>query len=244
MTPFMTDAPRAPRRGRNVFYLAMTLAITTTVVFGFALNATRGRFTFADLPPMVHLHAALCMLWIVLLVAQSGLVVAGSVGRHRVLGWAGAILAVALLVTGLAVTVGCLQRGAVPPFIPPSLFLVTDVLGVLAFFGLAAGAVLLRRRTEWHRRLMISGTIILMAPAVARILPMPVLGPLGGWLVTGVLLAFILAGALHDRLVQGRVHPAWLGAAATFLILQGLASPIAFSGPVLKLTASLLGVVG
>lgn len=244
MTTLTTDLPRGVRRTRPLFYLMMALAIMGTVVFGFTLNATRGRFDFASLPVMVHLHAALCMLWIVLFVVQSGLVVAGWTARHRMLGWAGSLLAVALVVTGVAVTVGCLQRGAVPPFFPPSLFLVVDVLGVLTFFSLTAAAVILRRWSDWHRRLMVSGTIVLMAPAVARILPMPLLGPLGGWMVTGVLAAFILAGVGHDLLALRRIHPAWLVGLLTIVLVQVLTPLIAFSAPVIALTANLLGVRG
>lgn len=240
----LNSRPGATTRGARLFYLIMALAITATVVFGFTLNASRARFAFADLPPLVHLHAGLCMLWIALFVAQSGLIVAGSVGRHRILGWAGAVLAIALVVTGVAVTVACLQRGAVPPFFPPSLFLVMDVLGVLAFFVLTASAVALRRRSGWHRRLMVCGTVVLMAPAVARILPMPALGPLGGWLVTGVLIAFVLAGVGHDLLTRRRAHAAWFVGLLTILFVQVMTPLIAFSGPVIKLTANLLGVRG
>lgn len=244
MTTLINKRPRAEPQRRSAFYLAMSLVITATVVFGFTLNATRGHLDIGGLPPLVHVHAALCMLWIVLFVAQSGLIVAGSVGRHRVLGWAGAVLALAVVVTGVAVTVGCVQRGAVPPFIPPSLFLVMDVLGVLAFFGLTAAAVAQRHRTDWHRRLMVSGTIILMAPAIARILPMPVLGPLGGWLVTGVLVAFVGAGVAHDLVTRRGVHPGWLVGALSIVLIQVLTPPIAFSAPVMMLTADLLGVRG
>ena len=231
-------------RGGRFFYLAMAMAITATVVFGFTLNASRGRFAFADLPPLVHLHAGLCMSWIALFVAQSGLVVAGSVGRHRILGWAGAALATALVVSGVAVTIGCLQRGAVPPFIPPSLFLVMDVLGVVAFFGLTAAAVALRRHSDWHRRLMVCGTVILMAPAVGRILPMPVLGPLAGWAITAVLIAFVLAGVGHDLITRRAVHPAWLVGSLTILLIQLMTPLLGFSPPVTALTANLLGVRG
>lgn len=235
------DSHRTERRRRELFYLGMALAITGTVVCGFTLNAARGHFDVAALPPLIHLHAGLCMVWIGLFVAQSGLVVAGSVARHRAMGWVGAALAVALVGTGVAVTVGCLRRGAVPPFFPPSLFLVVDVLGVLAFFGLTVGAIALRRRSDWHRRLMISGTIILMSPAVARILPMPLLGPLGGGMVTGVLLVFALGGAAHDFLTRRRIHPGWFVGALTIVVLQLLATPIAFSEPVMALTARLSG---
>ena len=238
------ERPRGVTRGRSVFYLTLALAITATTVFGFTLNASRSRFAFADLVPLVHLHAGLCMLWIALLVAQSGLVVAGSVARHRVLGWAATVLAPALVISGVAVTVGCLQRGAMPPFIPPSLFLVMDVLGVLTFFGLTAAAVGLRRRPDWHRRLMVCGTVILMSPAVARILPMPEMGPLGGWLVTAVLIAFVLVGAGHDVLTRRTVHPDWWVGALSIVLIQVLTAPIAFNLPVMMLTANLLGVAG
>lgn len=240
MTTATLAGPWRTARGSRRFFLIMALVIAATVVFGFTLNASRYRFDVSSLPPLVHLHAGIFVAWIVFFVMQSGLVVSGSVSLHRKLGWAGAGLAVAMVVTGIAVTIGCIRRGAVPPFFPPNLFLMVDVLGVLSFFGMTAAAVALRRSPEWHRRLMLCGTIMVMSPAWGRILPMPLLGPCAGWAVFGAMMIYVMAGVLYDLITTRRVHPAYLWGGGAICLTQVLIGPLAFSPPVLAFTASLL----
>ena len=233
--------PKGGGGGNQRFYLMMALAIAGTVVFGFTLNASRYHFDVVGLPPLVHVHALFSMLWIVFFVAQSGLIVVGSTRLHRKLGWGGAAIATMVVATGVAVTVGCIRRGAVPPFFPPNVFLVVDTLGVTSFFGLTACAIALRRRTEWHRRLMLCGTVLLMSPALARIIPMPLLGTCAGWAVSAAMLVYIGVAIVRDRITIGRVHPAYWWGAGTIILTQLLTDPIAFSPPVIALTAGLTG---
>jgi hypothetical protein len=233
--------PKAGGGGNQRFYLGMALAIAGTVVFGFTLNASRYHFDVAGLPPLVHVHALFSMLWIVLFVVQSGLVVVGSTRLHRKLGWGGAVIATMVVATGVAVTIGCIRRGAVPPFFPPNLFLVVDTLGVTSFFGLTACAIALRRHAEWHRRFMLCGTVLLMSPALARIIPMPLLGTWAGCAVSVAMLVYIGVAMVRDRITIGRVHPAYWWGAGTVILTQLLAGPIAFSRPVVAFTASLSG---
>jgi hypothetical protein len=240
MTTVEMTGPERTARGGRRFFLAMALVIAATVVFGFTLNAARYHFDVAGLPPLVHFHAGVFLAWIVFFVLQSGLVVSGSVSLHRTLGWFGAALAVLMVFTGIAVTVNCVQRGATPPFFPPNIFLMVDVLGVLAFFGLTAAAVALRKRPEWHRRLMLCGTIMVMSPAWGRILPMPLLGRWGGLAVFGMMMVYVLAGVLYDLATTRRVHPAYGWGGGAICLTQWLIGTMAFSPPVMAWTASLL----
>ena len=77
---------------------------------------------------------------------------------------------------GIVTTVAAIQQHRVPPFFPPGIFLVLDVLGVIGFGILTAWAIALRKQAAWHKRLMLCGTILVMSPALGRILPMPLLG--------------------------------------------------------------------
>lgn len=240
MSTATISGPWRTARGSRRFFLIMAVAIAATVVFGFTLNASRYHFDVSRLPPLVHVHAGVFVAWIVFFVLQSGLVVSGSVSLHRRLGWFGAALAVAMVVLGIMVTVGCVKRGAVPPFFPPNLFLMVDVLGVLCFFGLTAAAVILRRSPEWHRRLMLCGTIMVMSPAWGRILPMPMLGQWAGWAVFGAMMVYVLAGVVYDLVTMRRVHAAYVLGGGAILLTQILIGPIAFSAPVMTWTASLM----
>ena len=240
MTAATVSGPWTTTRGSRRFFLVMALVIAATVVFGFTLNASRYHFDVSSLPPLVHVHAGVFVAWIVFFVVQSGLVVSGSVSMHRRLGGFGAALAVLMVATGIAVTVGCVKRGAVPPFFPPNIFLMVDIMGVISFFGLTAVAVALRRSPEWHRRLMLCGTIMVMSPAWGRILPMPLLGAWAGWAVFAAMMVYVLAGVLYDLVTTRRVHPAYWWGGGSILLTQFLIGPAAFSPPIMAWTARLV----
>ena len=89
----------------------------------------------------------------------------------------------------------------------------------LVFFAaILTFAIAMRRDMEWHRRLMLVATVVLLEPAFGRVIPLSVaMSPWGGWL-EGVLQAGVLGIAmLHDKRVRGAVHPAlWWGIVVIF----------------------------
>ena len=74
-----------------------------------------------------------------------------------------------MIVLGFGVTVAMVRRGQVPFFFQPLHFLVFDPLSVLTFAGLTGSAILLRNKTEWHRRLHLCGMSMLMGPGFGRL---------------------------------------------------------------------------
>jgi hypothetical protein len=102
-------------------------------------------------------------------------------------------------------------------------------VAVSTFGGLTAAAVLMRRRTEWHRRLHFCGMTILIAPAFGRLLPMPLLQPWAWEAAFAVALLFPLTGAWLDVRRSGRVHPAWGWGIATILASFVLTQAITYS---------------
>ena len=75
----------------------------------------------------------------------------------------------------------------------------------------------LRQRTDWHRRLMLSATICVIAPALGRVLVLA--GAMSPWNNTLALLAYLAIAMAADWRIRGRVHPAYLCAAAAFLAM-------------------------
>jgi len=138
---------------------------------------------------------------------------------------------VAMTASGFLVTAAMARNGTVPFFFQPLHFLIFDPLTILAFAGLTAAAILLRRRTEWHRRLHFCGMTMLLAPAFGRLLPLPLLQP-WAWEATFVVtLLFPLCGMWSDLRRRGRVHPAWgAGVAAilaSFVVIEAISySPV------------------
>ena len=198
----------------QTFWQKMMLGIALFILFGFAQFALRGFVRPMAAPLTVHLHGLIMLAWLGLAVAQATLIRREDAALHRRLGWIGVFLAAAVVVIGLFVGVQAVQTGRQPPFFSPPYFLALSGLGVLFFAGLVAAAVANRRRTEWHRRLMVGAMIMIMEPALGRILPMPFIMPWGEWLVLVVQLTVFAIVVRHDRKVLGHVHPATLTAMA------------------------------
>ncbi len=223
----------------RLFFLIMAIVIAVTVIFGFTVNAARMRWMFFSLPWHVHLHAGVFLSWIMLYVVQNWLIVRGSIARHRQLGMIGAGIAAVMVVLGIVTTVMAIEQHRVPPFFPPGVFLVLDVLGVIGFGVLTAWAIARRRQAAWHKRLMLCGTILVMSPALGRILPMPMLGAFAPLAVFASMAVFVIAGMIYDLRLRGRIHPAYYWGGGVLVVTNGLVGPLGFSPPVLRLVERL-----
>ena len=94
--------------------------------------------------------------------------------------------------------------------------------------AMAAATYFAPRRIEWHRRLIYVAAICLVGPAVSRWLPYvpgAVPYPLYDALPNLAADLFLVALAIHDRRVLGRVHPVTIGAAAV-LVPWNLIEPL------------------
>ncbi|MEG3083294.1 hypothetical protein U1707_06545 [Sphingomonas sp. PB2P12] len=217
----------------------MAIVIAATVILGFTVNAARMHWTFFALPAQVHLHAAVFLSWIMLYVVQNWLIVRGSINRHRQMGVLGACIGVTMVVLGIVTTVMAIEQHRVPPFFPPGIFLVLDVLGVIGFGILTAWAIILRKQAAWHKRLMLCGTILVMSPALGRLLPMPQLGKFAPLAVFASMAVFVIAGMIFDLRLRGKIHPAYYWGGGVLVLTNGLVGPLGFSPPVLRLVERL-----
>jgi uncharacterized membrane protein len=148
---------------------------------------------------------------------------------HRRLGWIAAVWMVPMVALGSIVTVAMVRLGHVPFFFRPLHFLVFDPIAVFTFAGLTTAAILLRRRTEWHRRLHFCGMTILLAPAFGRLLPLPFLQPWAWEAAYATAILFPFAGAWADIRRSGRVHPAWRWGIGTIIASFVLVEVITYS---------------
>ncbi len=223
------SGPVGPR-----FFLKLAIAMAVVIFVGFSLQWVMGRSTFA-VPVAVHVHALLFFGWTVLFVVQTAF--AGRADRklHRRLGWIGACWAGAVVIVGVYTTAMMVRRGGAPFFFTPAYFLFMNALFVTGFGGLVAAAIRLRRRTEWHRRLMICAMAILTGPAFGRILPLPLMIPWAAWGVFAAVLLFPAAGMLADLRRRGRVHAAWWWGTGTITAIQLAIGIVAASPPGLAL---------
>ncbi|MBS0225183.1 MAG: hypothetical protein JSS25_02405 [Proteobacteria bacterium] len=178
------------------------------LVGGFSLNIVTGRSTFAS-PPRFHVHAFIFMGWLAIFLTQVTLADNGSLALHRRLGWIAAVWVPLMLISGVYMTVADARSGRIPPVFEPAAFLIMDWLAVFGFAGMVTAAIMRRRQTQWHRRLMLCSMAMILGPGFGRLLPMPMLIPWTVLAANAPGLLFPLAGAIRDWRADGRVHPAW-----------------------------------
>jgi len=220
----------APRIAREEsFYQKMAIGLAVFILFAFVQFEARGMADIRQVPLVVHFHGAAMLLWLGLLVIQSTLAQRLDLAMHRRLGWTGLVLALAIPPLAIATCVTALRLHAVPPFFAPSFFMALVTTESLLFSGVVLAAIALRRRTDWHRRLMIGASLILLEPALGRLLPMPLLGPWGEWIALA--LQLVPAGLLvrHDLTTRGTLHQA-TSLAIGLLVLSHVLVPLVALG--------------
>ena len=218
----------APAVGDERFFLRAAIVMTITIVAGFSFQYLMGRSTFTA-PMRVQLHAWVFMGWVGIYLLQNIFAVTGRMHLHRRLGWIAAAWIIPMIVMGFVVTLHMVRAGHVPYFFRPLQFLIFDPVTVIAFAGLTVAAILLRRRTEWHRRLHFCAMSLLLGPAFGRLLPMPILQPWAWEASFAAGMLFPLAGAWADLRRSGHVHPAWAWGMGTMISAFVLIEAITYS---------------
>lgn len=213
----------ASRRATSDRWFFSATALTQVVLIVWGFSPTYFLRAGSDLPPLLpllHVHGALFTAWLVLLLTQTTLVAARRTPVHRRLGIAGMVLAAAMFVVGYLAAIDAAQRGSALPGMTPQAFLIIPILGIVAFAGLVAAAFGLRRRPDYHKRLMMLATTGgLMGAGIARIPAMASAGPLGFF---GVPDLFVVALALYDLAMLRRIHPATVAGGAFIVALQAV----------------------
>ena len=218
----------APVVGDERFFLRASIVMAITVISGFGFQYLMGRSTF-EAPLRVQLHAWVFMGWVGIYLLQNIFAATGRIQLHRRLGWIAAAWLIPMIVMGLVVTVTMVRLGHVPFFFRPLQFLIFDPVTVFTFAGLTIAAVMLRHRTEWHRRLHFCAMSMLLMPAVARLLPLPLLQPWAYETAFATAMIFPFVGAWADLRRSGHVHPAWEWGMATMLGAFVLIEAITYS---------------
>jgi uncharacterized membrane protein YozB (DUF420 family) len=207
----------------------MSLAMAAVIIAGFSKTVPDDFTAGSKFPLLLAIHGTVFTLWIVLFVAQPAIVARGSLKLHRRIGWIGAALAFAMVVMGVAATLFAIRFNAAPSFFPPPLFLVMNIIGIAVFGGLVTAGVMLRKKAEWHKRLMLCATISILGPGLGRLLPMESFGRAAPMVMFAAILVFGLAGPIYDMIIRRRVHPAYIWGVSTIVISMVVTGPIAFT---------------
>jgi hypothetical protein len=197
-----TARPRRFFLGMTGFMILMVFVGFWPLYFGPLLRGAAVR------PWVIHLHGAVFVGWMALLLTQVALAARGRVQAHRKLGSFGIaygfLVLLMGLVVGFAAPVMHVSAGDWPRDQAAGFLLIT--LGDMTLFGgFFVAAMLYRRRPEIHKRLILLATVALLFAAVGRmtfISSRPLAALL--WLSP------VFIGIAYDGLTRRKVHPAYV----------------------------------
>lgn len=211
-----TGAIHTTDHRRFYFYALVCAAIILFIGF----SRTYFLKTFFGTPtlyPLLHVHGFIMTSWFLLFGIQTWLVEARRTDLHRRLGVFGVILASMMLIFGAIVVTINAREGRVPDGAPIPVILSLSYINLLAFGLLVGAAIYFRRRSEFHKRLMLLATLNLLSAAINRI-PLDFIESGGLLAVFGILDLFILICVVYDTARHRRLHPAFgWGALFSFL---------------------------
>jgi uncharacterized membrane protein YozB (DUF420 family) len=193
----------------RAFFTGMGLAMLTTVVAGFAPSYYLRSADAPALTPLLQAHGLTATSWMLLFIAQTGLIAAHRTDLHRKLGTFGIAIALGLFTTGWMISI--VTRGL-------SERLVFSAGALLMFAGYLIAALLQRRNPAAHKRLMLLATISVLAPAVSRLgLPFVAHNSFGP---NFAVLAFLVPMVGYDLWSRrGRIHPALAWGGLVFILM-------------------------
>lgn len=167
--------------------------------------------------PVMIVHGLFLLAWMILLLVQSMLPRAGRMDLHRRLGRYGFVIAAGVVVSTVLLFVAVWKGWAAmkPEVLANRILLPSYAICIVAAYRT-------RFRSEWHKRFIYCGTLLLSEPVLARTFD-PLVGPLlpamepgadmpifYGYMIA-LWTGFFLALMAYDRIKLQRVHPVTAG---------------------------------
>jgi hypothetical protein len=234
----LTDLPGAAMRQKILsdqrrdhrFFLTFAIISALTIVWGFSgtyylkpLQAVGVLRPSPQLNLLLHVHGAIFTLWLFFYVTQTALVSGGRRRLHMKLGWASAAFIPIMVTLGTIAVFWGAKMGHKQNWPTVESAAMVNIVNGFLFAALASAGILLRKKPETHKRLMLLSLVTLMPPALARspLVQIPVL-------VGVAIFAFLLAGPIYDIITRRRLHPVYL-ICVPILIVTGPPARIALS---------------
>jgi hypothetical protein len=221
----VTHVGAQPRiTAEHAFFGAMSFTLLLVVCSGFSRTFLLHHW-FPEVrkpsEPFFAIHGVVFLGWFVLLSAQSALVAQRRIALHRSLGVLGGVLATTMVILGIIGAVISARRpgGFTGVPIPPLQFMAIPFFDMVVFSSTIGTAFALRRDRQSHKRLMLIGSIGLIAAALARLPFIFRSGPPAFFGITDLFLVPVIA---WDVLSLRRLHPATLWAGLGLVISQPL----------------------
>ena len=203
----------SPASDRKI-YAVWIGAVWAAILAGFGMDFARYAGEAPPPPFILHVHAAVYVLWLGLVSFQILWVEMGNLRRHKQLGWLTVAVSVVMVPLGLAAALVDQARQVAHPDYAPQ-FLALEFEEMIAFSVFMTAGVIFRRNPAAHKRLMILSAVAISDAGFARIwligIKTQLPGLFGWWLqyFWGIFLSLVAMG-VWDLWRRGRIHPAVL----------------------------------
>lgn len=206
-----------------VFLLLMLIGFRAFYTHG---TGVAGRHIDVAILPLVTVHGLAIAAWFVLFVIQSLLISVRNRRLHMRLGWSSVAIGLTILYTGSMVAIRSVQVS--PPILffgmPYARFLLVMLTEVALFTFFLAAGILLRKRPEIHRPMMLLAGLTILSGATARIPVLYIVFGETGWI--GLFGAVFSLGALLILLRSALIRrfDRWFAAGYAFCVITLIAS--------------------
>ena len=196
---------RVSRQDQHIYYTGMSLIMAAVVFAGFAQTYfLRSYFQPQPLSLLVKLHGLVFTAWIVLFIVQTSLVAWRRTDIHRRLGWGGAALAEAMIVVAWLTSLAAVRHAVIVGDAEAArAFFAIPISDIIVFATFVGTAIVYRRESGTHKRLMLLATLTILDAAVQR-WPLHFIQTTK-WGYYIVLDAIILTVAAYDTLLHRRL---------------------------------------
>ena len=215
----MSSSPSPGFRLDRGIFRAAAIGAFAIVVAGFARTYfLRPWLGLPSLPVFIHVHGAIMLSWVLLLVVQVLLVSRNRLAWHRRVGWAGLALAVLVVVMGTSATLRAAVRevsGHTEDAANQVTVLGLELTQMIMFTVFAFLGFVWRKQPAYHKRMMILATAVMLFNPVVRILDALDVSSINNTTVL-IIDALILTVVATDSARHRHLHPAfgWGAAAA------------------------------
>jgi len=222
-TPLLQRPNASARRVEHQYFWWTAAAIAIFVLVGFSRTYYfRSFFAMPDLSIFLHIHAAVMSGWIVLYLVQTTLVSVRRVAVHRALGIFGAGYAALVVALGSTATLLAAHREVRghTTFVYPTLIVLSlELTQMFLFAGLVSISIWVRNRTDYHKRLMLLASLLMLPNVFVRLLVNihSNLAILGMW--TSLVAGLVAIDCIRSR----KLHPAFAIGAVVVVLSMYLA---------------------
>jgi hypothetical protein len=198
--------------GRWIWFFTACLFFVTAIVGFFPRSLEILTGARRNPPLVVHVHAAIIVAWLSMLVVQTYLVAIGRIRWHRALGVSALVLAPAVVISMIAVTIWRFgERVSLGQDSAAANILLTQARSFIFFAVFFTWAFVTRRSDpETHKRMILLASVVPFGAAFTRMTWLPTTMPEAYTSIHVCMLLMLAPAIVHDVVQRGRPHKAWI----------------------------------